>query len=390
MKLLLVGCGGYAAGYVRELLSPLNVDGHIIEGIVDPYAEQSPVIGLIREKGIPVYDTLEAFYRRHSAPLAVIVTPIGLHVHDALVCLAHGSHVLMEKPLAATSGLCREITGAARDAGKRLGVGYQLCYDPIMLRLKEQIEAGAFGRALGMKALILWQRTHAYYARSGGWAGHIRLPDGTPVYDSILTNATSHYLMNMLWLTTPGFYTQPALSVEAQLGRVYPIETFDTAAARFRLPCGCEGLLYASHVAGTAQETPPAMEYRFEKAVIRVRTQPERGAVLSLTDESGAQRELGVLCQNVIHKTSQFIRAIENDLPLSCPGEAGLATVLTYERLFENGLPDVESIQPVIREEQLLWSPQVADALRAGFEAGRLPRELGLAYGQGCAGGNRQ
>ena len=63
--------------------------------------------------------------------------------------------------------------------------------------------------------------------------------------------------------------------------------------------------------------------------------------------------------------------------------------MLTYERLFENGLPDVENIQPVIREEQLLWSPQVADALRAGFEAGRLPRELGLAYGQGCAGGNR-
>jgi len=382
MKFLLVGCGGYAAKYVSEIFSPLNVDGHEIEGIVDPYADKSPVIDLIREKGIPVYDTLEAFYARHSAPLAVIVTPIGLHLHDALVCFAHGSHVLMEKPLAATSELCQRIIDAGKAANLKLGVGYQLCYDPIMLELKQQIEAGAFGKALSMKAIVLWQRTHAYYARSGGWAGHINLPDGTPVYDSILTNATCHYLMNMLWLTTPGYDTLPALSVEAQLGRVYPIETFDTAAARFMLPCGCEGMLFVSHVAGNEQETNPIMEYRFEKATIRVDTIDGRGAVISLIDENGTKRELGVLCQNVIHKTNEFIRAVENDLPLACPGEAGLATVLTYERLFENGLPDVENIQPVIREEHQLWSPRVGQVLRSGFEAMKLPREMGMKYGE--------
>ena len=54
MKFLLVGCGGYAALYVREIFSPLNVDGHEIEGIVDPYADRSPVIDLIREKGTPL------------------------------------------------------------------------------------------------------------------------------------------------------------------------------------------------------------------------------------------------------------------------------------------------------------------------------------------------
>lgn len=380
MKLLLVGCGGYAACYVREIFSPLNVDGHIIEGIVDPYADKSPVIDLIREKGIPVYDTLEAFYEKHSVPLAVIATPIGLHLHDALVCFEHGSHVLMEKPLAATSELCSQIIEAAKAAGKKLGVGYQLCYDPIMLDLKRQIEAGTFGKVLSMKSLILWQRTHAYYARSGGWAGHINLPDGTPVYDSILTNATCHYLMNMLWLTTPGYETQPALSVEAQLGRVYPIETFDTAAARFELPCGCEGMVFTSHVAGNEQETNPIMEYRFEKATIRVDTVTGRGGVISLTDEKGETRELGVLCQNVIHKTTEFIRAIENDLPLTCPGEAGLATVVTYERLFENGLPDVENIQPVITEEHQLWSPNVGKVLRTSFENQKLPRELGMNF----------
>lgn len=381
MKFLLVGCGGYAALYVREVFSPLNTDGHGIEGIVDPYADRSPVIDLIREHNIPVYDTLEAFYEKHSAEVAVICTPIGLHLQNALTCFAHGSHVLMEKPLSATSELCRQIIDAAKAAGRRLGVGYQLCYDPIMLALKKRIEAGEFGKALSMKALVLWQRSFAYYARSGGWAGHINLPDGTPVYDSILTNATCHYLMNMLWLTTPGYDTLPALSIEAQLGRVYPIETFDTAAARFTLPCGCEGMLFVSHVAGVEEENAPTMEYRFEKATIRVVT-GANGALLTITDENGETHEAGVLCQNVIHKTNEFIRAVENDLPLTCPGEAGLATVLTYEKLFENGLPDVEAIEPVIREEDKLWSPNVGKVLKDAFAERKLPREMGKTYGE--------
>ena len=376
MKLLLVGCGGYAAGYVRELFSPLNDAGHTIEGIVDPYADRSPVIDLIREKGIPVYDTLEAFYEKHTAPVAIICTPIGLHLEQAITCFRHGSHVLMEKPLAATSELCRQIIDAAKAANRKLGVGYQLCYDPIMLEIKRRIESGEFGKALSMKAIVLWQRNFAYYARSGGWAGHIHLPDGTPVYDSILTNATCHYLMNMLWLTTPGYETQPALSIEAQLGRIYPIETFDTAAARFLLPCGCEGMLFVSHVAGDEHETNPIMEYRFEKATIRVDTLEDRGSVISLISENGEKQELGVLCQNVIHKTAEFIRAVENDLPLACPGEAGLATVLTYEKLFENGLPDVEAIQPVIQEPDKLWTPHVGQILKDAFEQEKLPESF--------------
>ena len=197
-----------------------------------------------------------------------------------------------------------------------------------------------------------------------------------PVYDSILTNATCHYLMNMLWLTTPGYDTLPALSIDALLGRVYPIETFDTAAARFTLPCGCEGKLYVSHVAGVAEENAPTMEYRFEKATIRVVT-GANGAVLTI-EQNGETREMGVLCQNVIHKTSEFIRAIENDLPLTCPGEAGLATVLTYEKLFENGLPEVEAIEPVIREEDKLWTPNVGQILKKAYQNMEMPESFNL------------
>ena len=66
-------------------------------------------------------------------------------------------------------------------------------------------------------------------------------------------------------------------------------------------------------------------------------------------------------------------RTLNSYRPLVCPGEAGLASVLTYEKLFENGLPEVENIQPVIKETDKLWTPYVGRILKDAFEKQKLP-----------------
>ena len=72
-----VGIGGYGDLYpslyekyeeIRALCRPV--------GVVDPYAERAPHFGWFKEQGAPVYDTLEDFYKEHTAELAVIATPI--------------------------------------------------------------------------------------------------------------------------------------------------------------------------------------------------------------------------------------------------------------------------------------------------------------------------
>ena len=45
-----------------------------------------------------------------------------------------------------------------------------------------------------------------------------------------------------------------------------------------------------------------------------------------------------------------------------------------------SNLPDVEAIQPVIREEDKLWSPHVGQMLKDAFAQNRLPREMGRGY----------
>ena len=101
-KVLLVGVGGFGAGYVRELLEGAAGQRAQVVGVVDPYAKQSPAYPLLERAGTPIHETVEAFYAQGEAELAVIATPIQFHEHQACFCLRAGSHVLLEKPMAAT------------------------------------------------------------------------------------------------------------------------------------------------------------------------------------------------------------------------------------------------------------------------------------------------
>ena len=66
MNILLVGAGGYAAGYVKELLG--NTDPSVTwAGVVDPYYDACAKKAEIDAAGIPIYDTMEAFYAEHHA-----------------------------------------------------------------------------------------------------------------------------------------------------------------------------------------------------------------------------------------------------------------------------------------------------------------------------------
>ena len=68
---VLVGAGGYGAGYMMELLA--KDAGADLVGICDISPDLKERYPIIAEKGIPVYQNLEAFYARHAADLAVIV-----------------------------------------------------------------------------------------------------------------------------------------------------------------------------------------------------------------------------------------------------------------------------------------------------------------------------
>jgi predicted dehydrogenase len=75
----------------------------------------------------------------------VIATPVSTHYNLALKCLQAGKHVLIEKPLAASSAEAREIVAAGKELGKVVMTGHTFIYNSAVVALKEIISSGEIG-----------------------------------------------------------------------------------------------------------------------------------------------------------------------------------------------------------------------------------------------------
>lgn len=264
MKVLLVGVGGYGAGYVNSLLG--STDPSIVwEGAVDPYFSTCSKRQAIEDAGIPVYDTLEAFYREHEADLAIICTPPFLHREQSIYALSHGSYVLCEKPIAPTLEEAEEMLRAEKKYGKWIAIGFQWSFIGAMRSLKEDILSGVLGKPLAFKTAISWPRGLSYYGKNG-WNGRVS-KDGVTILDSIASNACAHFLHNMLFLLGDGMdVCADADDLEVDCFRANDIETFDTCSVKMTAS-GVPLYLIASHAAEKRKD--PEFVYRFENADVR-------------------------------------------------------------------------------------------------------------------------
>lgn len=267
VRVVLAGINGYGRLYLDLLLDDGARHGATLAGVVDPAADRSKHRDVLRARGIPAYPSLQAFYADQRADLAVLATPIPLHRENTVTALAHGSHVLCEKPLCATLAEADAMRAAERAYPDQfVAVGYNMSFSPTIAALKDDIRAGVYGAPVALKCLVSWPRYTNYYDRND-WAGQLQTPRGEWVLDSPLHNATAHFLHNMLYVC--GNRTDTAArvrSVEAELYRVNPITGFDTCAVRCRMEDGWTIHFYTTHA--DEASVGPLSSYVFENGVI--------------------------------------------------------------------------------------------------------------------------
>ena len=380
--LLLVGIGGYGHFYLQALLhEPVDPDVRFV-GAVDPFAAASPHYADVLAAGVPIYERLDEFYAGHQADLAVIAAPIHLHAPQTLMALAHGSHVLCEKPVAATLQDARRMAEAADQAGKFVAVGYQWSFSATMQALKADIQAGVLGRPQRLKSYVLWPRGASYFDRNR-WAARIRSDDGAWVLDSPVNNAAAHYLHNMLYVLGQSRATtaQPA-NIQAELYRANPIENYDTAALRIVTEEGVEILFYTSHA--VPQNDGPAFRYEFEEAVVEYGSASgslsTAGPVIA-TFRDGRQKNYGDPFADSANKLWQSAGAARTGAART--GAAVVCDVRTAmaHTLCVNGAQESSAIvtlpERLVRQTgDVRWVDGLAEVLHRGFAENALPSEL--------------
>jgi predicted dehydrogenase len=250
MNTILVGIGGYGHYYLDYLLGEENTQFELV-GAVDPLPERSGKVEALSEHGVPVFASLDACLAGAASELVIVASPIQFHAEHMCTALAHGCHVLCEKPLCGSRGDIARMRSAEQESGRHVAIGYQWSFSDAIQALKADLLEGVLGAPRRFRTMTLWPRSHAYYARNS-WAGKVQDAEGRWVLDSPVNNATAHYLHNMLYLLGPDVERSatPA-QVNARLYRANEIENFDTAVMRVETTDGVEVLFYSTHASRT-------------------------------------------------------------------------------------------------------------------------------------------
>lgn len=75
-----------------------------------------------------------------------VCTPDYLHVEHAVAALKAGKHIFLEKPMAITIEDCDLIMRTAKETGRKLYVGHNMRFFPVMQKLRSLIAEGRIGR----------------------------------------------------------------------------------------------------------------------------------------------------------------------------------------------------------------------------------------------------
>lgn len=339
MKVLLVGAGGYASGYVKLLLSK-KIPNLEFEGIVDPYIDFAKEKEAIIKAEIPIYSAMDEFYREHNADLAVVCTPTYLHRECSINALSHGSYVLCEKPVAPTLSEANAMLSAEAEYGKWIAIGYQWSFSDAVQELKRDIIDGKLGAPVSLKTAISWPRDKAYYGRGTGWAGRIS-KDGVMILDSIASNACAHYIHNMLFVLGDEMSLSTNISsFNAECYRANDIENFDTCSILMKTEKGVPLYFIASHA--TDKKRDPEFVYSFEKATVTY--SKDDGPFIKAVFDDKREKIYGDPFEDNFKKLSDSILAIEK-------GSVPICTVRT-------AIPHASLIEDIYRKAEIKEFPR--------------------------------
>ena len=137
-----VGCGRYAADFARNLRVQSDEAGPEVDLYFASRDERRAQEYCQRFGGLGYFGSYEAAARDPRIAALYVCTPHHLHRQHCELGLAHGKHIMVEKPLAHTQEDALAIIEAAARAGKTLMVAENVRY----LATGSQVPPASFGR----------------------------------------------------------------------------------------------------------------------------------------------------------------------------------------------------------------------------------------------------
>jgi predicted dehydrogenase len=227
----LLGCGRVAKRHA-ELLSGGAIAGARLGAVCDDRPERAAQFSA--KHGAKAYHALDEMLRDATLDAVAVLTPSGMHAQHGIAVARAGKHVVVEKPMALRLQDADALIRACDAAGVKLFVVKQNRVNGPIVKLREALEAGRFGKLVLGTVRVRWCREQAYYD-ADGWRGTWALDGG------VLMNQASHHVDMLEWMMGD------VESVHARgITALVDIEAEDTAVATLKFANGALGIVEAT------------------------------------------------------------------------------------------------------------------------------------------------
>ena len=208
--------------------------------VVAAYDENAELVGnFCKDFGIRSYHELNAILENEKIDIAAIFLPHSEAGQAAIKCARKGIHIMVEKPVTATSQQAEEVSKAVADNHVKATTGYCWRYHPVIKKMKECINLGYIGDVVSVEARLAAGKVDRYIKGNSSWMLEKAKSGGGPLYN-----------LGVHWIDTLCYVLDDKISrvcaVNTKTSDEYDIE--DNSISMLQFHSGIVGVLSTSYI----------------------------------------------------------------------------------------------------------------------------------------------
>lgn len=232
LKCVIVGCGRISTRHIEVLRALPDVDLVAVSDIRSDRLERAAAAS-----GAAAFSDYREMVRTVKPDIVSVLTDSGSHARIACDVAPHTANLVVEKPMALTLDDADRMIDTCDRHGVGLFVVQQNRYNRPVVKLRQALDQGRFGKLSLGTVRVRWCRTQSYYDQDA-WRGTWKDDGG------VFANQASHHVDLLQWLMGPVESVQSYTAT-----RLVDIEVEDVGLAILRFKNGALGVAEATTTA---------------------------------------------------------------------------------------------------------------------------------------------